>query len=40
MYQWQQDEHWNFVHGNYTLIGAGYAYNSCSDFRGYFYGGF
>lgn len=36
MYQWQQDEHWNFVHGNYTLIGAGYAYNSCSDFRGYF----
>ena len=36
MYQWRQDEHWNFVHGNYTLIGAGYAYNSCSDFRGYF----
>ena len=36
MYQWRQDEHWNFVHGNYTLIGVGYAYNSCSDFRGYF----
>jgi uncharacterized protein YkwD len=36
MDQWRKDEHWDFVHGNYTLIGAGYAYNSCSDFRGYF----
>jgi uncharacterized protein YkwD len=37
MDQWRKDEHWNFVLGSqYTLIGAGYAYNSCSDFGGYF----
>ena len=36
MDQWRQDEHWDFVLGSYTLIGVGYAYNSCSDFGGYF----
>jgi len=34
--QWRQDEHWDYVLGNYTQIGVGYAYNSCSDFGGYF----
>jgi len=36
MDQWRKDEHWNFVLGNYTQIGVGYAYNSCSNFGGYF----
>lgn len=36
MDQWRKDEHWDFVLGNAALIGAGYAYNSCSDFGGYF----
>jgi len=36
MDQWRKDEHWNFVLGSNTLIGAGYAYNSCSNFGGYF----
>jgi uncharacterized protein YkwD len=36
MDQWRKDEHWNFVLTSNTLIGAGYAYNSCSDFGGYF----
>ena len=36
MDQWRRDEHWNFVLGNYNKIGVGYAYNSCSDFGGYF----
>ena len=35
MDQWRMDEHWNYVLGSYTLIGVGYAYNSCSDFGGY-----
>jgi uncharacterized protein YkwD len=34
--QWRRDEHWNIVLGNYNNIGVGYAYNSCSDFGGYF----
>lgn len=37
MEQWHRDEHWDFVTGsNYTQIGIGYAYNSCSDYGGYF----
>ena len=37
MDQWRKDEHWDYVFGSqYTQIGVGYAYNSCSDFRGYF----
>ena len=36
MDQWRKDEHWDFVLGNYTQIGVGYAYNSCSNFGGYF----
>ena len=36
MNQWRRDEHWDYVLGNYTQIGVGYAYNSCSDFGGYF----
>jgi uncharacterized protein YkwD len=36
MDQWRRDEHWNFVLGTFTQIGAGYAYNSCSDYGGYF----
>jgi len=37
MEQWHRDEHWDFVLGsNYTQIGVGYAYNSCSDYGGYF----
>jgi uncharacterized protein YkwD len=34
--QWQKDEHWDYVLGSFTQIGAGYAYNSCSDYGGYF----
>jgi uncharacterized protein YkwD len=35
--QWRKDEHWNIVVGsNYNKIGVGYAYNSCSDYGGYF----
>lgn len=34
--QWRKDEHWDYVLGNFTQIGVGYAYNSCSDFGGYF----
>jgi len=34
--QWRMDEHWDYVLGNFTQIGAGYAYNSCSDYGGYF----
>ncbi len=36
MDQWRRDEHWNFVLSSNTLVGAGYAYSSCSDFGGYF----
>jgi uncharacterized protein YkwD len=36
MDQWRKDEHWDFVLSSNTLIGVGYAYNSCSDFGGYF----
>jgi uncharacterized protein YkwD len=36
MDQWQKDDHWNYVLGAFTEIGAGYAYNSCSDYGGYF----
>jgi len=36
MKQWRMDEHWDYVLGNFTQIGAGYAYNSCSDYGGYF----
>jgi len=36
MDQWRQDEHWNYVLGVFTQLGAGYAYNSCSDYGGYF----
>ena len=36
MDQWRLDEHWDFVLGSFTQIGAGYAYNSCSNFGGYF----
>jgi uncharacterized protein YkwD len=37
MDQWRMDEHWNYVLGSgFTRIGAGYAYNSCSDYGGYF----
>lgn len=36
MNQWRRDEHWNYVLGVYTQIGVGYAYNSCSDYGGYF----
>ena len=37
MVQWQRDEHWDFVlNANATQIGVGYAYNSCSDYGGYF----
>jgi uncharacterized protein YkwD len=36
MDQWRRDEHWDYVLGNFTKIGVGYAYNSCSDFAGYF----
>lgn len=36
MDQWRKDEHWDYVLGrNYTQIGVGYAYNSCSNFGGY-----
>jgi uncharacterized protein YkwD len=35
MDQWRQDEHWNYILGNFTQIGVGYAYNSCSDSGGY-----
>jgi uncharacterized protein YkwD len=34
--QWRMDEHWDYVLGSFTQIGAGYAYNSCSDYGGYF----
>jgi len=36
MDQWRRDEHWDFVLSSNTQIGVGYAYNSCSDFGGYF----
>jgi uncharacterized protein YkwD len=36
MEQWRRDEHWDFVLTNGTQIGVGYAYNSCSDYGGYF----
>ena len=36
MDQWRMDEHWDYVLGNFTQIGAGYAYSSCSDHGGYF----
>jgi uncharacterized protein YkwD len=37
MNQWRMDEHWDYVLGSgFTRIGAGYAYNSCSDHGGYF----
>jgi uncharacterized protein YkwD len=37
MEQWQRDEHWDFVlNAGATQIGVGYAYNSCSDYAGYF----
>jgi uncharacterized protein YkwD len=36
MDQWRRDEHWDFVLSGNTQIGAGYAYNSCSDYGGYF----
>jgi uncharacterized protein YkwD len=36
MDQWRMDEHWDYVLGNFTQIGAGYAYSSCSDYGGYF----
>jgi uncharacterized protein YkwD len=36
MNQWRMDEHWDFVLGSSTQIGVGYAYNSCSDYGGYF----
>jgi uncharacterized protein YkwD len=37
MEQWQRDEHWDFVlNAGVTQIGVGYAYNSCSDYGGYF----
>jgi uncharacterized protein YkwD len=38
--QWRMDEHWDYVLGNFTQIGAGYVYNSCSDLGGYFTVGF
>lgn len=35
--QWRMDEHWDFVlNPDATQIGVGYAYNSCSDYGGYF----
>jgi uncharacterized protein YkwD len=34
--QWRRDEHWDYVLGDSTKIGVGYAYHSCSDFGGYF----
>ncbi len=40
MDQWRRDEHWDFVLGGGALIGVGYAYNSCSDYGGYFTVGF
>lgn len=36
MDQWRRDEHWDYVLGAFTQIGAGYAYSSCSDYGGYF----
>jgi len=37
MEQWQRDEHWDYVlNAGATQIGVGYAYNSCSDYGGYF----
>jgi uncharacterized protein YkwD len=36
MEQWRRDEHWDFVLSPNTQIGVGYAYNSCSDYGGYF----
>lgn len=36
MDQWRRDEHWDYVLGSFTQIGVGYAYNSCSDYGGYF----
>jgi uncharacterized protein YkwD len=36
MDQWHRDEHWDYVLGVFTQIGVGYAYNSCSDYGGYF----
>ena len=37
MDQWRRDEHWDFVlNAGATQIGVGYAYNSCSDYAGYF----
>ena len=36
MSQWQRDEHWNFIMYDNTQFGTGYAYNSCSDYGGYF----
>lgn len=36
MDQWRMDEHWDYVLGNFNQLGAGYAYNSCSDYGGYF----
>jgi len=36
MDQWRRDEHWDYVLGDFTQIGVGYAYNSCSNYGGYF----
>jgi len=36
MDQWRMDEHWDYVLGSFTQLGVGYAYNSCSDYGGYF----
>jgi uncharacterized protein YkwD len=37
MDQWRRDEHWDFVlNAGATQVGVGYAYNSCSDYGGYF----
>jgi uncharacterized protein YkwD len=36
MDKWRRDEHEDDVPGVFTQIGPGYAYNSCSDYRGYF----
>jgi uncharacterized protein YkwD len=36
MDQWRRDEHWNILINAGPQIGVGYAYNSCSDYGGYF----
>ena len=36
MDQWRMDEHWDYVLGSFNQFGVGYAYNSCSDYGGYF----